>query len=149
MFSRETLENRSAFVAAAAVIVLLALIVEMDILHGFTITDLTCGQWLACAAIGSAVLWRANPSRSSYALAAAADTEGPPVLPPYKRAGRPVKGTSCGGFDWLVRARIGRGQHAMPPAGHGEVSDDVLVVRRNRQDGTRGELEQPPRDTAD
>jgi Ca2+-transporting ATPase len=40
------------------VIVLLALIVEMDILHGvFTVTDLTSGQWLACLAIGSGVLW--------------------------------------------------------------------------------------------
>ena len=58
VFSRETLENRSAFVATAAVIVLLVLIVEMDVLHGFfTTTDLTSGQWLTCAAIGSAVLW--------------------------------------------------------------------------------------------
>ncbi|MBL8927636.1 MAG: HAD-IC family P-type ATPase [Pseudonocardia sp.] len=56
--SRETLENRSAFAATAAVIVLLVLIVEMDVLHGFmTTTDLTSGQWLACVAIGSAVLW--------------------------------------------------------------------------------------------
>ena len=39
-------------------IVLLALIVEMDVLHEFfTTTDLTSGQWLACAAIGSTVLW--------------------------------------------------------------------------------------------
>jgi len=58
VFSRETLENHSAFVATAAVIVLLALVVEMDVAHGFfTTTDLTSGQWLACAAIGSAVLW--------------------------------------------------------------------------------------------
>jgi Ca2+-transporting ATPase len=58
VFSRATLENRSAFVATTAVIVLLALLVEMDILHEFfTTTDLTSGQWLACAAIGSAVLW--------------------------------------------------------------------------------------------
>jgi hypothetical protein len=57
-FSRETLENRSAFVATVAVIVLLVFIVEMDVLHGFmTTTDLTSGQWLTCAAIGSAVLW--------------------------------------------------------------------------------------------
>jgi Ca2+-transporting ATPase len=42
-----------AFAATAAVIVLLALIVEMDVLHEFfTTTDLT-GQ---CAAIGSTVL---------------------------------------------------------------------------------------------
>jgi P-type Ca2+ transporter type 2C len=58
VFSRETLDNHTAFVATAAVIVLLALIVEMDVLHGFfTTTDLTSGQWLACAGIGSAILW--------------------------------------------------------------------------------------------
>jgi Ca2+-transporting ATPase len=58
VFSREILENRSAFVATAAVIVLLVLMVEMDIAHGFfTTTDLTSGQWLACVAIGSAALW--------------------------------------------------------------------------------------------
>jgi Ca2+-transporting ATPase len=58
VFSRETLENRSAFVATAAVIVLLVLVVEMDIAHAFmNTTDLTSGQWLACVAIGSAVLW--------------------------------------------------------------------------------------------
>ena len=58
VFSRETLANPSAFVATTAVIVLLTLIVEMDIAHQFfTTTDLTSGQWLACAAIGSAVLW--------------------------------------------------------------------------------------------
>jgi len=58
VFSRETLENRSAFVAVGAVIVLLALLVEMDVLHGFmTTTDLTSAQWLVCVAIGSAILW--------------------------------------------------------------------------------------------
>jgi P-type Ca2+ transporter type 2C len=58
VFTRETLENTSAFVATAAVIVLLALVVEMDILHGFfTTTDLTSGQWLTCAAVGSIILW--------------------------------------------------------------------------------------------
>ena len=58
VFSRETLENPSAFVAVGAVIVLLALLVEMDALHGFmTTTDLTSGQWLTCVAIGSAILW--------------------------------------------------------------------------------------------
>ena len=58
VFSREALENHSAFLATAAVVVLLALIVEMDILHGFfTLTDLTSGEWLACAAVGSAILW--------------------------------------------------------------------------------------------
>jgi P-type Ca2+ transporter type 2C len=58
VFSRETLENRSAFVATAVVVALLVMIVEMDILHGFfTVTDLTSGQWLACAGVGSTVLW--------------------------------------------------------------------------------------------
>jgi P-type Ca2+ transporter type 2C len=58
VFSRETLENTAAFVATGAVVVLLVLVVEMDILHGFfTTTDLTSGQWLVCAAIGSAILW--------------------------------------------------------------------------------------------
>ncbi|HEY6650116.1 MAG TPA: cation transporting ATPase C-terminal domain-containing protein, partial [Mycobacterium sp.] len=58
VFSRESLENHSAFLATAAVVVLLALIVEMDILHGFfTVTDLTSGEWLACAAVSSTILW--------------------------------------------------------------------------------------------
>jgi P-type Ca2+ transporter type 2C len=58
VFSRETLHNPSAFVATAAVVVLLALIVEMDVVHGFvTTTDLTSGQWLICAAVGSTILW--------------------------------------------------------------------------------------------
>jgi Ca2+-transporting ATPase len=41
------------------VIVLLVMIVEMDVLHGFfTPTDLTSVQWLARApAVGSAGLW--------------------------------------------------------------------------------------------
>ena len=44
--------------ATAAVVALLVLIVQADVLHGFfTTTDLTSGQWLACAAIGSAILW--------------------------------------------------------------------------------------------
>ena len=34
VFSRETLENRSAFVATAAVVALLVLLVQMDVLHG-------------------------------------------------------------------------------------------------------------------
>ena len=58
IFSRETLENPSAFVATAVVIVLLAIVVEMGILHDFfTTTDLTGGQWLTCAAVGSSILW--------------------------------------------------------------------------------------------
>jgi Ca2+-transporting ATPase len=58
VFSRETLDNHSAFVATAVVIVLLGLVVEMGVLHDFfTTTDLTSGQWLTCAAVGSAILW--------------------------------------------------------------------------------------------
>ncbi|MFC7722459.1 HAD-IC family P-type ATPase [Nonomuraea recticatena] len=58
IFSRETLHNRSAFIATTVVLVLLALVVEMDILHDFfATTDLTTGQWLVCAAVGSAILW--------------------------------------------------------------------------------------------
>ncbi|MER6114100.1 cation-translocating P-type ATPase [Streptomyces hirsutus] len=58
VFSRETLQNTSAFVATGAVIALLIVIVETDALHGFfTTIDLTPGQWLACAAVGSSILW--------------------------------------------------------------------------------------------
>jgi Ca2+-transporting ATPase len=57
-FSRETLENASAFVATAVVIVLLILVVELDALSAFfSTTDLTSRQWLACAAVGSGILW--------------------------------------------------------------------------------------------
>jgi Ca2+-transporting ATPase len=57
VFSRETMENRSAFVATAAVVALLILLVQMDVLHGlFNTTDLTSGQWLACTAVGSTIL---------------------------------------------------------------------------------------------
>lgn len=57
VFSRETLENRSAFVATAAVVALLALLVQMDVLHGlFNTADLTSGQWLACTAVASTIL---------------------------------------------------------------------------------------------
>jgi Ca2+-transporting ATPase len=58
VFSRETLENYTAFVATGAVIVLLVTVVEMGALHQFfTTTELTSGQWLACAAVGSTILW--------------------------------------------------------------------------------------------
>jgi Ca2+-transporting ATPase len=34
------------------------MIVEMPILNGFfTTTDLSSGQWLVCAAVGSTILW--------------------------------------------------------------------------------------------
>ncbi|WP_407109748.1 cation-translocating P-type ATPase [Streptomyces sp. DSM 116494] len=57
VLSRETLSNTSAFVATGAVILLLALVVEVDAVHGFfTTTDLAAGQWLVCAAVGSAIL---------------------------------------------------------------------------------------------
>jgi Ca2+-transporting ATPase len=70
VFNRETLRNHTAFVATAAVVALLVLIVQADVLHGyFTTTDLTSGQWLACAAIGSAhpVGRRAGQDRSTRA----------------------------------------------------------------------------------
>jgi P-type Ca2+ transporter type 2C len=58
VFTRQALDNPSAFVATAAVAVLLALVVEMDVLHGvLTTTDLTSGQWLVCVAVGSVALW--------------------------------------------------------------------------------------------
>ena len=58
VFTRETLENSSAFVAIAAVVVMLVLVVELEALHTFfTTTDLTSGQWLACAAVSSTILW--------------------------------------------------------------------------------------------
>jgi Ca2+-transporting ATPase len=44
-------------IATLAVVALLLLIVELDILHGFFITtDLSFGQWPACLA-GSVILW--------------------------------------------------------------------------------------------
>ena len=58
VFSRQTLQNSSAFVAIAVVVVTLILIVEMEVLHAFfTTTDLTASQWLACAAVSSSILW--------------------------------------------------------------------------------------------
>jgi Ca2+-transporting ATPase len=58
VFSRETLDNHTAFVATGAVIVLLVTVVEMGALQQFfTTTDLTSGQWLVCAAVGSTILW--------------------------------------------------------------------------------------------
>jgi P-type Ca2+ transporter type 2C len=58
VFSRETLENPSAFVATAVVVALLVAAVEMPVLNRFfTTTDLSSGQWLACAAVGSTILW--------------------------------------------------------------------------------------------
>jgi Ca2+-transporting ATPase len=58
LFHRETLLHPNPLVATLAVVVLLLLIVEVDALHGFfTTTDLGFGQWLACLAVGSAILW--------------------------------------------------------------------------------------------
>ena len=57
VFSRETLENRSAFVAIAVVVALLVLLVQLDALQGlFTTTALTSAQWLICLAVGSTIL---------------------------------------------------------------------------------------------
>ena len=56
VFTRDTIENTSAFVAIAAVVVLLVLLVEMDVLHEFfTTTDLSSAQWLTCLAVCSSV----------------------------------------------------------------------------------------------
>jgi Ca2+-transporting ATPase len=58
VFSRATLDNHTAFTATAAVIVLLVLVVELDVLHTFfTTTGLTSAPWLTRAAIGSTVSW--------------------------------------------------------------------------------------------
>ncbi|MGP3965293.1 cation-translocating P-type ATPase [Nonomuraea sp. 3N208] len=58
LFHRETLHNTNPLIATLVVVALLLLIVELDTLHGFfTTTDLTFGQWLACLAVGSTILW--------------------------------------------------------------------------------------------
>ncbi|HET9082178.1 MAG TPA: cation-translocating P-type ATPase [Trebonia sp.] len=58
VFSRETLTNPSAFAAIAAVIVLLVLVVQVDALQSFfTTTGLSPGQWLACVAVSSTIVW--------------------------------------------------------------------------------------------
>lgn len=52
-----TMRTRSALVATGAVVAGLVLVVQVDALHGFfTTADLTFGQWLVCAAVGSTVL---------------------------------------------------------------------------------------------
>nr|MDT0663252.1 cation-translocating P-type ATPase [Micromonospora sp. DSM 115978] len=57
VFNRETLQNRSAFVATAVVVALLAVVVQMNLLQGlFNTTDLTAGQWLVCASVGATIL---------------------------------------------------------------------------------------------
>jgi Ca2+-transporting ATPase len=57
VFSRETLHNRSAFVATAVVIVLLVLVVELDVFNDlFTTADLNSGEWLVCAGVGATIL---------------------------------------------------------------------------------------------
>ncbi|GIJ72984.1 cation-translocating P-type ATPase [Virgisporangium ochraceum] len=57
VFSRETFENRSAFVATGAVVGLLVCLVQMDVLHGlFSTVDLTAGQWLVCVGVASSIL---------------------------------------------------------------------------------------------
>jgi Ca2+-transporting ATPase len=58
VFSRETLTNRPAFVATAAVLLLQVAVVHLDVLQRFfTTTGLTTDQWLTALAVGSAVLW--------------------------------------------------------------------------------------------
>jgi Ca2+-transporting ATPase len=57
VFSRQTFHNPSAFAAIAGVVLMLVLIVEAGAVRGlFTAADLTLGQWLACAAVGSTIL---------------------------------------------------------------------------------------------
>jgi Ca2+-transporting ATPase len=57
VFSRETLHNKSAFVATAVVIVLLVLVVELDVFNDlFTTADLSSGEWLVCAGVGATIL---------------------------------------------------------------------------------------------
>ncbi|MEV1005066.1 HAD-IC family P-type ATPase [Nonomuraea sp. NPDC050202] len=57
-FHRDTFANRTTFAAVGVVIVLLVAMVEWPGLHPFfTVVDLTSGQWLACTAAGSTILW--------------------------------------------------------------------------------------------
>ena len=57
VFSRETLHNKSAFVATGAVVLLLILVVELAALRGlFTTVDLTSSQWLACVGVASSII---------------------------------------------------------------------------------------------
>jgi Ca2+-transporting ATPase len=83
VFSRETLHNASAFVATAAVVVLLTLVVEMDVLHDFFATsDLTSGQWLTCVAVGSAILWAGELTKAvlrARARRRTVDADRPPT----------------------------------------------------------------------
>ena len=93
VFSRGTLENRSAFVAVAAVIiVLLVLIVEMDVAHGFmTTTDLTSGRGWPASRSARPSSGRANSSRSCCgpATGTADETTSPPPERTTLRPSRP------------------------------------------------------------
>ena len=74
-FGRETFENSSALLATTAVVVLLAFIVEMDVLHGvFTTTNLSSKQWLICVAVASSVLWVSELSKLALRVAASRRT---------------------------------------------------------------------------
>ncbi|MFI6294713.1 cation-translocating P-type ATPase [Nonomuraea sp. NPDC050790] len=58
LFHLDSLRNAHPLLAVGAVLALLVLIVELDVLHGFfSTTDLTPGQWLTCLAVGSVILW--------------------------------------------------------------------------------------------
>jgi P-type Ca2+ transporter type 2C len=99
IFSRETLENRSAFLATAVVVVLLALLVELDVMHRlFATTDLTSGQWLACAGIGAQILvvgelvkavLRTRMRTARQSIPPAPGTPAPPDAPPTPPAPSP------------------------------------------------------------
>ncbi|WBB61214.1 HAD-IC family P-type ATPase [Streptomyces sp. WMMC500] len=86
LFHRDILSNPHPLFAVAGVLALLAVIVELDALHGFfTTTDLTFGQWLACLAAGSAVLWIGEFVK---AVLRARDRRGSPEAhPPARPAG--------------------------------------------------------------
>jgi hypothetical protein len=102
VFGRRTLENPSRFVAGAAVIVLLVLMVEMDALHGFfTTTDLTSSQWLVCAAVGSTSCGSASWSRRC-----------------------------CGLVPVAARAQRAHGPCSRSPAEHSEFGSYELLDRR-------------------
>jgi hypothetical protein len=95
---RETLENRSAFAATAVVVTLLVLLVEMDVLHGlFTTTDLTSGQWLACAAVGVTILIAGELVLGRTA------PPGPAGTPSHCGGSRMSSGLLFPAEPWLVR----------------------------------------------
>ena len=123
IFSRETLPNLSAFAASAVVIVVLAIVVEMDVLHGFfTTTDLTSGQWLACAAIGSSTLWIGELVKMVLRPSSAAAQTGPA---PEPGGGRPPWGGALAARGPLpYEPVLNYGTASAMPNGRGSTPDD-------------------------